>query len=88
MKKDEIINFLESLVFKRFKSKAKIYEYIKSNFKSYKIMLEYHDHDLPGIDYNFIGTIENKDLLCDFDLYYTKTKANEMLIVEVAYEFQ
>lgn len=87
-----IIDDLESLVMKRFKNIKEVKDYLKKIFPNYKLNVNYRN--MSGIDinidYELIGTLENKTLniLCDFDLYYAKTRAKEMFITEVGYEFE
>lgn len=85
------ISLLENLVGKRF-SFYDLRTYLKINCKGYLIELEkksMEDVDID-IDFNLIGTIENKseDFLCDFDIYYAKTRNGDMYITEVGYEFE
>lgn len=86
----EIINFLEDLVHKRF-TFEELKTYIKNNYKDF--IVELLERDLEYIDefvdYSLIGSLQNKDkdILCDFDIYYAKTRSDKMYITEVGYEF-
>ena len=86
--KDQIKNILTTLTHKRFKTKKDIKDYLQAKLIDYKITLFYNTNDFPTIDYSIIGSIENNDILCDFDIYFAKTRAREMLITEIGYEFQ
>ena len=86
-----MITFLETLVGKRFdfnelKSCLEVNckGYIVELFKKY--MTDYDNY----LDYILIGSLQNKekDILCDFDIYYLRTRDNKMYITEVGYEFQ
>lgn len=86
-----IVCFLESLVGKRF-SFDELNKYLRVNSNGYKIELvekDMTDYDID-LDYMLIGSIEDKlnSLLCDFDIYYTKTRKGDMYITEVGYEFE
>lgn len=87
-----IINTLESLVSKRFKNIKELKKTLNWLFPNYKISLNYRNMDGidGGIDFNIIGTLENDllEILCDIDIYYAKTRAKEMYITEVGYEFE
>lgn len=86
--KTEIINYLYTLINKRFKNKNEIIKYLKEEFYNYKISLYYNEDSLPTNDYSLIGTIENKEFLCDFDIFYAKTRAREMIITEITHNFE
>lgn len=92
MNKRDIIDNLENLIMKRFKTLKETKEYLKKLFPGYKIILEHACMDgiSDTIDYDLIGNLYNKkdDIFCDFDLYYAKTRAKEMIITEVGYEFE
>lgn len=86
-----IVSFLESLVGKRF-SFAELKMYLRVNSNGYTIELvekDMTDYDID-LDYMLIGSMEDKlnSLLCDFDIYYTKTRKGDMYITEVGYEFE
>lgn len=87
----QIIKFLEDLVHKRF-SLENLKKYLKENYKDFIVELVERDLEyIDGfVDYNLIGSLQNKekDILCDFDIYYAKTRSGEMYITEVGYEFQ
>ena len=87
----QIITFLEDLVHKRF-TYTEFDEYLKTNYKNFIIELvekDMSDYDID-LDYSLIGSLQNKekDILCDFDIYYAKTRSGKMYITEVGYEFQ
>lgn len=86
-----IVSFLESLVGKRF-SFDELKMYLRVNSNGYKIELvekDVSDYD-ADLDYVLIGSMEDKlnSLLCDFDIYYAKTRKGDMYITEVGYEFE
>ena len=43
--------------------------------------------DLPGLDDQFLFSIENADIRIDVDLYYLKDNANHYYITETNFEF-
>lgn len=86
----EIISFLENLVGKRFDFKE-LKAYLKVNCKDFIIELvekDMTDYDID-LDFELVGSLQNveKDILCDFDIYYAKTRNGKMYITEVGYEF-
>ena len=85
-----IITFLEKLVGRRFDFNE-LKNYLKVNCKGYIVELVEKDMTDYGnyLDYVLIGSLQNKekDILCDFDIYYLKTRDNKMYITEVGYEF-
>lgn len=86
-----IVSFLESLVGKRF-SFTELKMYLRVNSNGYTIELvekDVSDYD-ADLDYVLIGSMEDKlnSLLCDFDIYYAKTRKGDMYITEVGYEFE
>lgn len=85
-----IMNFLENLVGKRFDFKE-LKTYLKVNCKDFIIELvekDMTDYDID-LDFKLVGSLQNveKDILCDFDIYYAKTRNGKMYITEVGYEF-
>ena len=87
-----IKSFLENLVGKRF-SFDELREYLRVN--SNGLYVELVEKDMTDyvidVDYMLIGCLEDKvanNMLCDFDIYYTKTRKGDMYITEVGYEFE
>ena len=93
MEKEHFIYILENLVMKRFKSIEQLKTYILDKVGE-DYQLELYEKDLTGydefIDYMFVGSLQNEkiDFLCDFDIYFAKTRANEVIITEVGFEFE
>jgi len=89
--KRAIIEELEKLVMKRFKNKNELHNYIKTRFVDF-IVEGIYESDIDDIDtdYRFVSSLQNMDLdiLCDIDIYYLKTRANEIYITEVGYDFE
>ena len=95
-----IRTFLESLVYKRFGSIKELENYFKVNAREFKVEIVEKDMeeieeiecDMTNIDFiadwSFIGTMENENILCDFDIYYARTRDNGFIITEVGYEFE
>lgn len=88
-----MVHFLESLVFKRFNNIDELKNFLQKRVKdTYKVTLieksidEINDDSFT--DWEFIGTFENDNLLCDFDIYYAKTRDGGFIITEVGYEFE
>lgn len=95
--KNELLEFaikegLEELVMQRFKNIKELKDFLKVNFEDFIVELVERDMtDISDtIDWSFVGSLQNMDLdiLCDFDIYYAKTRANEIYITEVGYEFE
>ena len=95
--KNELLEFaikerLERLVMKRFKNIKELKDFLRVNFEDFIVELVERDMtDISDtIDWSFVGSLQNMDLdiLCDFDIYYAKTRANEIYITEVGYEFE
>ena len=84
-------DYLESLVHKRFDNLEDLKIYIIKTIEGYELK-DLVDRDLEYIDgfldYNIIGTLENGLWLCDFDIYYAKTRSGGMYITEVGYTFE
>lgn len=84
--------FLESLVGKRF-SLEDLTNYIMVNKGVDDYLYDLVEQDMEGIcdtiDYSLVGCLRNrKDYdMCDFTIYYAKTRSGEMYITEVGYEF-
>ena len=81
-----LILYLESLVMKRFTIEGLKEELEKKLEK--EIVLELIESDNDTIDYNLIFNYENEYIFCDVDIYYAITRAKELYITEVGYEFQ
>ena len=83
---------LERLVMKRFKDRLELKKFLITNFEDFIVELVEQDMtDISDtIDWTFVGSLQNMDLdiLCDFNIYYAKTRANELYITEVGYEFE
>ena len=86
-----LISYLESLVHKRFKNLEELRNYIIKTTEGYELE-DLVDKDLTDYDgfcdYNIIGTLKNDLWLCDFDIYYAKTRSGDMYITEVGYYFE
>ena len=93
MEKEYFIHILEDLVMKRFKGVDELKTYILDEVGE-DYQLELYEKDLTDydefIDYEFVGSLQNEkiDFLCDFDIYFAKTRANEVIITEVGFEFE
>lgn len=93
LEKNNITNILEKLVFKRFNNIGELRVFLQDTFKNiYKITLVEKSidemNDDSYIDWEFIGTFEDDNILCDFDIYYAKTRNGGFIITEVGYEFE
>lgn len=84
--------FLESLVGKRFYLEE-LRDYIML-IKDDEYIVELVHQNMEGIDedidYSLVGSLQNMrdDILCDFTIYYAKTRSGDMYITEVGYEFE
>lgn len=88
-----LIKFLETLPWKRFDNINDLKKFLEKEVGAYyKIELVEKDideiNDDSYIDWEFIGTFENDNILCDFDIYYAKTRVGGFIITEVGYEFE
>jgi hypothetical protein len=85
---NRFINILELLVNKRFKNLKEVKKNIeqKTNCKI-NLIQSWKNKEKDEYDFLMVGNIDNNDLFCDFDIYYTKSK-NHILITEVSYEFE
>lgn len=93
LEKMGMATFLESLVLKRFNNIDELRDFLQKRVKNnYKVTLIEKSideiNDDSYIDWEFIGTFENDNLLCDFDIYYAKTRVGGFIITEVGYEFE
>lgn len=81
---------LEDIVHNRYETIEDIKEDLERRFDTFN--LELYEKDMTdidiNIDYNLVGCISNYRILCDFDIYYAKTRANELYITEVGYTFE
>jgi len=90
MKKQDIKNILNDLVYKRFKNRYKLQVYLKEKFKKTIITEQsWKNKEKDEYDFLIVGTLdnENDNIYCVFDIYYTKSK-NHIFITEVNYEFE
>ena len=89
----EISMFINRLVGERFTFK-KLKNYLEVNYKTFGYIVELVKKDMSeydiDIDYMLIGSLQNKekDILCDFDIYYLETRNKEMYITEVICNFE
>lgn len=97
----DCIDKLEALVGKRYESKSKLEKKLEDLFgckvkleastycrdDNNKELLEQYKDEII-LDWSYVGLIKDKYIYCDIDIYYAKTRANELLITEVNYEFE
>ena len=93
LEEKEISIFINGLVGERFTFK-KLKNYLEVNYKTFGYIVELVKKDMNeydiDIDYMLVGSLQNKekDILCDFDIYYLETRNKEMYITEVSYNFE
>ena len=88
-----VATFINGLVGKRFTFKE-LKNYLEVNCKPSGYIVELVKKDMTtyenNIDYMLVGSLQNKekDILCDFDIYYLETRNKEMYITEVSWNFE
>ena len=85
----EVRTLLDSFVLCRFKSMKQLKnQLVKIFYPKYKInIVEESEKNNIG-DYCFVGTIINKNISFDFDMWYLKDRQKNLLITETAGETQ
>jgi hypothetical protein len=83
-----VIHDLESLVDERFDSLESLKEVLEAKFKcEIDLIQSYKNDELDEFDFLLVGNLDSKEVFCDFDIYYAKSK-NHFIITEVSYEFE
>lgn len=87
----EIRTKLDDLILYRFKDIKELKEKLKIIFQQFQIEIaekEELPEDEPIGDYWLIGTIKNKNIYFDFDIWYLIDRQGNLLITETAGETQ